>query len=578
MIVREDRPAGSLAAPAKACEGSGVGRMRPPLAAFTLLEILISLALIALLIGATISMVPHSDTALTTDEVFWKALTEARKQALTTQQDIRLAFDLKAKALVIGANIGMQTDAKASTQMPCRCWHATGTSTGCWHHPNHPGAICRANSPWIFSPSENPATSSILIGGELVETGPLPFVTLYSDGTCTPFRVQFHSNGAARIIAHRSVDLRRSAGGKEMSAGAPAVSPRPVPRGFTLLEVLFALLIFVGYAVVLGSSYINVLNTATTSPSVPMSADEDVEFGPRLGKCSPSRTTTSAEQGGEYDSANGRHVSWHAQIDRATQTVDLFCGRVYLRDQRPERARARARYDHGKTSWFCVPTWSDPRRSAQPLLDAAKQQIEKLQGVIPKSGNPAKPLAWAFFLRRVPPPGATHHAGVRAPRPQPSGPRGRCVGSPFLEILLSLALVMLVMVGLNTFIFSMGELWGRRSESRLLELHVRAVSRDFLDSSNCASPRFRPKRSQTPRRSPRRKFGRPMAPATTCSRSNCQPAAAFSTGPARRCPMSSARCRFARAKDFYCSGIQSSKSIFPTIRPARLSSRLLSPR
>ncbi len=39
---------------------------------------------------------------------------------------------------------------------------------------------------------------------------------------------------------------------------------------------------------------------------------------------------------------------------------------------------------------------------------------------------------------------------------------------------------MLVMVGLNTFIFSMGELWGNRSEARLLELHVRAVTR-FLD-------------------------------------------------------------------------------------------------
>jgi prepilin-type N-terminal cleavage/methylation domain-containing protein len=49
-----------------------------------------------------------------------------------------------------------------------------------------------------------------------------------------------------------------------------------------------------------------------------------------------------------------------------------------------------------------------------------------------------------------------------------------------LEILLSIALVGLVFVGLNTFIFSMGELWGRRSESRLLELHVRAVTR-FLD-------------------------------------------------------------------------------------------------
>ena len=56
---------------------------------------------------------------------------------------------------------------------------------------------------------------------------------------------------------------------------------------------------------------------------------------------------------------------------------------------------------------------------------------------------------------------------------------GRC-GFTLLEILLSLALVMLVIVGLNTFIFSMGELWGHRNEARLLELHVRAVTR-FLD-------------------------------------------------------------------------------------------------
>jgi len=41
----------------------------------------------------------------------------------------------------------------------------------------------------------------MLLGGELVETGTMPYVTLYRDGTCTPFRVQFHSSGAARIIA-----------------------------------------------------------------------------------------------------------------------------------------------------------------------------------------------------------------------------------------------------------------------------------------------------------------------------------------------------------------------------------------
>lgn len=49
-----------------------------------------------------------------------------------------------------------------------------------------------------------------------------------------------------------------------------------------------------------------------------------------------------------------------------------------------------------------------------------------------------------------------------------------------IEILLALALVSLVLVALNLFVFSMGELWGRNSERRLFDQHVRAVSR-FLE-------------------------------------------------------------------------------------------------
>jgi len=59
--------------------------------------------------------------------------------------------------------------------------------------------------------------------------------------------------------------------------------------------------------------------------------------------------------------------------------------------------------------------------------------------------------------------------------------RGAARGFTLLEILLAMALVALVLVALNVFIFSMGELWGRRSESRLFDLHVRAVTR-FLQS------------------------------------------------------------------------------------------------
>jgi prepilin-type N-terminal cleavage/methylation domain-containing protein len=53
-------------------------------------------------------------------------------------------------------------------------------------------------------------------------------------------------------------------------------------------------------------------------------------------------------------------------------------------------------------------------------------------------------------------------------------------GFTLLEILLALALTALVLVSLNTFVFSMGELWGRNTDVRLFDRHVRAVTR-FLE-------------------------------------------------------------------------------------------------
>ncbi|MEO6874273.1 MAG: hypothetical protein ABI222_05580 [Opitutaceae bacterium] len=51
-----------------------------------------------------------------------------------------------------------------------------------------------------------------------------------------------------------------------------------------------------------------------------------------------------------------------------------------------------------------------------------------------------------------------------------------------LEILLALALTALVLVSMNMFVFSMGELWGRNTDVRLFDRHVRAVTR-FLDQA-----------------------------------------------------------------------------------------------
>jgi prepilin-type N-terminal cleavage/methylation domain-containing protein len=50
-----------------------------------------------------------------------------------------------------------------------------------------------------------------------------------------------------------------------------------------------------------------------------------------------------------------------------------------------------------------------------------------------------------------------------------------------LEILLALALIGMMLVALNSFVFSMGELWGRNADVRLFDQHVRAVTR-FLEN------------------------------------------------------------------------------------------------
>lgn len=58
-----------------------------------------------------------------------------------------------------------------------------------------------------------------------------------------------------------------------------------------------------------------------------------------------------------------------------------------------------------------------------------------------------------------------------------------------MEVLIAIAITGLVFVGMNTFVFSMGEIWGRNSDKRLFDQHVRAVTR-FLERElrNAAFP------------------------------------------------------------------------------------------
>lgn len=61
-------------------------------------------------------------------------------------------------------------------------------------------------------------------------------------------------------------------------------------------------------------------------------------------------------------------------------------------------------------------------------------------------------------------------------RPAPHNRRGFTL----LELLMAITIGAMLMVAATTFVFSMGELWGRGTDERLFDRHVRGVSR-FID-------------------------------------------------------------------------------------------------
>lgn len=141
---------------------------------FTLLEILVTLALIALLAGALVAGAGKllKDQPTTPAEIFRKALTEARQYAIEKNVEVRLSFDAKNKALT------------------------ASTADGVRSYP-----VANSDDVVIDFLAAQKGGSAMLIAGVLVETQSLPYVTFFPDGTCSPFRVQFRVNGGASITA-----------------------------------------------------------------------------------------------------------------------------------------------------------------------------------------------------------------------------------------------------------------------------------------------------------------------------------------------------------------------------------------
>lgn len=151
--------------------GRGWRRSRLNARAFTLLEILLSVAVMAMLAGVLLVGASRllSDKPRTPEEVFWKSVRESRKTALRKEQPVELSFDADERSFVITMADGTR-----------RTW------------PLMEGS--RVNVDFLQAAR---GAGYILLGGELVETQKIPRVTFFPDGTCEPFRVQFRGETGA---------------------------------------------------------------------------------------------------------------------------------------------------------------------------------------------------------------------------------------------------------------------------------------------------------------------------------------------------------------------------------------------
>lgn len=142
-------------------------------------------------------------------------------------------------------------------------------------------------------------------------------------------------------------------------------------RGFTLLEVMVALVIFAMAATVLAAGYLNVLQAYEIARRG-NAHEDDIRFARAQLLTEPDRQ--KAEDGGDFESDQGQ-VRWHATI-APTDTADLFD--VTFVCETTDTSGARETATTTETFQLLRPTWSDGTDAAK-LREDAKQRILEIQ-------------------------------------------------------------------------------------------------------------------------------------------------------------------------------------------------------
>ncbi len=143
-------------------------------------------------------------------------------------------------------------------------------------------------------------------------------------------------------------------------------------KGFTILEVLVALTIFAMAAVMLATAYLNVIH-GYAAVSRGTGQDQDVAFA--RGELLAQPDLQTAENGDEFDTIEGRHVRWSAEID-PTSMADLFTVTLTCQVTDPNQSLPR---NVVQTFMLLRPTWSDPAARAT-LKQNDVNRIMQIQG------------------------------------------------------------------------------------------------------------------------------------------------------------------------------------------------------
>lgn len=149
--------------------------------------------------------------------------------------------------------------------------------------------------------------------------------------------------------------------------------PAPRSRGFTLLEVLMALVIFALAAVMLGSAYVNVLNSYEVAARGTL-VNEDFAFARQLVLSEPDRK--KLEEGGEFDTADGRHARWSVEIT-SSNLADLFHVAFTCELSDPGRGEPLKQV---QAFTLLRPTWSIDAAERTKLKEETKTRILEMQG------------------------------------------------------------------------------------------------------------------------------------------------------------------------------------------------------